>query len=221
MAGWLEGRSWAAWRALGHVEGQTLRIEWRLQDDQAGVPLTSTGEQLAALDLRAIVAANTPAILAAAGATSAIPIVACLPHRPLFELGLVDSRARPLRNVTGAESDDALFAKSVELLARVVPWMRRLGILYNPETTGIGALVEVVRAGADQLGLEAIEVQARQLDDLEGAFASLAAARVEGLFVATDSALTTGGRGSPVDPLFVLPSCSRARRSINFRSSGP
>jgi putative ABC transport system substrate-binding protein len=148
---------------------------------------------------------NTPVILATAQATRTTPIVTCLPHRPLLELGLVDSLAHPGRNVTGSETSDDIYAKSVELLAQVVPWMTRIGTLHNPETAGTVALMSVVRSAADRLGLEPIEVHARTLDDLEAAFAGLAAAGAQGVFVATDSALTTGGSGSPADPLFVLP----------------
>ena len=73
---------------------------WRLGGDRPDVPLQTLAEELVALPVQVIVTSLTPPLVAAAQATHSVPIVSCLPHRSLQDLGLIESIAHLGGNVT-------------------------------------------------------------------------------------------------------------------------
>ena len=79
-----------------------------------------------------IVAWGTPATIAARRATPAIPIVMVSAGDPL-SLGLITSLARPGGNITGLSTVTIdLCAKLMELFVELVPGMKRVGVVHNP-----------------------------------------------------------------------------------------
>jgi putative ABC transport system substrate-binding protein len=79
-----------------------------------------------------IVANSAPASVAAAKATTTIPIVFLVPEDPVA-LGLVTSLSRPGGNMTGVNFFAAeLAAKRLELLRALVPAATRVAALLNP-----------------------------------------------------------------------------------------
>src|SRR6186997_2659677 len=80
-------------RALGWVEGQNLRIEFRRAANDSS-RLAAMAEELVRLKVDVIVAQSTPAVQAAKKATSTIPIVMNAAADPLGS-GFVASLARP------------------------------------------------------------------------------------------------------------------------------
>jgi putative ABC transport system substrate-binding protein len=133
-----------------------------------------------------LVTSGTPALVAAAQATQSVPIVAGGPNRSLQDLKLVDSLARPGRNVTGLEPHPGLDAKGVELLAQTVPGLTRVGYMRNQATPG-GA-EQAARAGtaARALSLDFLELAVRAPDEIDAGLESAEAARVGGLVVQGD-----------------------------------
>jgi len=84
---------------VGYVEGQTIALDWGFGGDRPEVPLKTLAEELIELGVQVIVTSLTPPLVAAAQATHSIPIVSCLPHRSLQDLGLIESVAHPGGNV--------------------------------------------------------------------------------------------------------------------------
>jgi putative ABC transport system substrate-binding protein len=82
---------------LGYVEGQSYTIEYRTADGRAD-RFPDLAAELVEIGVDLIVARGTPAALAAKAATATIPIVMASVGDPLL---VVDSLARPGRNVTG------------------------------------------------------------------------------------------------------------------------
>jgi len=80
-------------RALGYVEGQNIRFEFRSDEGQAS-RLPGLAAELVHLKVDLIVAWFTPAALAAKQATTEIPVVMARVGNPV-ETGLVQSLARP------------------------------------------------------------------------------------------------------------------------------
>jgi putative tryptophan/tyrosine transport system substrate-binding protein len=105
--------------------------------------------------------------------------------------GLVASLARPGGNVTGLSNQSTdLAAKRVELLREVVPGLRRLAIMAD-----VGAPIAVLEAGeahtaALTLGLEAVTLEIRQVEDITTAFETLKG-RAEALHLASGQVLNT------------------------------
>ena len=169
-------------RELGWVEGKTLRIETVF----AGKDLNRLPEAaavLAAKRVDVIWAPSPPAAVAAARATSTIPIVFWRVGFP-DKLGLVDSYARPGRNVTGlAWVDVDLYLKRYQLLREIAPHATRVVALATapgksmPTVSGGSVdmkwFIDKVNAEKRALGFEAKTVFVRKPGDFDRAFVAI------------------------------------------------
>ena len=133
-----------------------------------------------------IAALSAPASLAAAKATMTIPIVFMVPDDPV-RLGLVVSLSRPGGNMTGVNFFAAeLAAKRLEFLRSLVPAATRVAALLNPaEPTIAAANLRDVEAAAGAMGLQLRVLNASSIADIDGAFATFASERPDGLFISS------------------------------------
>src|SRR6516164_9854719 len=119
-------------RDLGWIEGRTVTIEYRWAEGRSE-RLAEFAAEFVRLKVDVILTHNTPPVLAAKQATSFTPIVFATAAAPV-DTGLVASLARPGSNVTGLSSQTTdLASKRIELLREVVPGLRQLAILGNPD----------------------------------------------------------------------------------------
>ena len=175
-------------RELGWVEGQNIIIEYRWAEGRFD-RLPDLAAELVRLKVDVLVAAPTPAALAAKNATGTIPIVGMSLTDPIG-LGLVASLARPGGNVTGVSYSVGaeIFGKDLELLKEVVPRVRRVAVLSNPASPARPLTISNVKDAARSLGLQLQLLEARGPGDFDGAFAAMAKERVGALLVVTDPA---------------------------------
>ena len=111
-------------RALGHIEGQNIVIEYRFTDGKFE-RLPDLAAELVRLKVDVLVANTTNAALAAKNATRTIPIFFIGVSDPVAA-GLVDSFARPGGNITGLTNiAPVLSGKRLELLKETVPKLTR------------------------------------------------------------------------------------------------
>ena len=116
-------------------------------------------------------------------ASSSIPIVVVVANDPVG-LGLVASLARPGGNVTGlATSADDTTPKQLDLLAKAVPKLSRVGILSSPDNPNSAPVLRAAQAAAQPVGMQLLPVEARTLDDFESAFATLLREHAQALMV--------------------------------------
>jgi putative ABC transport system substrate-binding protein len=175
-------------RELGWVQGQNIVIDYRFAEGRFD-RLPDLAAELVRRKVDVFVAWPTPPAIAAKNATATIPIVMIGVGYPV-ELGLVTSLARPGANVTGLSFNAGEeIGKGLELLQETLPKVRRVAILLNPGNPGHAHAVRIVKASARALGLQFQLLEAREPDQVEGAFAAMAKDRVEALLVVTDSML--------------------------------
>jgi putative ABC transport system substrate-binding protein len=173
-------------RALGYVEGQNLRIEYRSAD---GRPerFPDLAQELVGLNVDVITTRGTPAAFAARTATSTIPIVMAAIGEPLL---VVASLARPGGNITGLSAFVTdLMAKRVELLRDLVPGLSRVGALLNMSNASQPSQWTEVDNTARTVGIQSQLFDVRKAADLAPAFENASGEQI-GAFVVGIDALT-------------------------------
>jgi putative ABC transport system substrate-binding protein len=162
-------------RALGWREGENLQIEWRFADyDPAGVPRLAA--ELASLRLDVLIGFGSGETKALKAATSDIPIVFMASSDPVG-YGLVDSIARPGKNVTGtAIAPQMLWGKRLDLLIELLGHRpAKIAWLNNPEEVSTKLNEAAVMQSAEKLGIEVEHWHVRKPEDLERVFANASA----------------------------------------------
>ena len=134
----------------------------------------------------AVIAATGGALSATAAkaVTTTIPIVFDVGEDPV-RLGLVASLARPGGNLTGINFfPNELAAKRLELLRELVPSAIRIAVIVDPAsaTTTESILREVEPAGR-VMGLQIQVLTASTSGEINAAFAAIARARPDAVFV--------------------------------------
>ena len=176
-------------RQLGWIENRNVAIEYRWAEGRAE-RFTELAAEFARLKVDLIVAATTPAVVAAKQATSVIPIVIATANDPVAT-GLVASLARPGGNVTGLSNQMAdTAAKRLELLREVVPGLRRLAILGNVDNPGAVLDMREAQEAASAVGLEATTFEIRRAEDIAPAFEALKG-RADALYVPPEALVNT------------------------------
>ena len=177
-------------RSLGYRVGENVVIEYRFADGEME-RLPALAADLVRLGVDIIVATGiNPTTVAAMKATTTIPIVMTSAIDPV-STGLVASLARPGGNVTGLAVDAGgeILGKRFELLKEILPNLSRLGILFNPDVVPNRIRQTLMKETARTLGLTTIPVEARGLDALEQAFATMVRERAQAFVMQGDSVL--------------------------------
>jgi len=150
----------AAMAERGWVAGKTIEIE-RVYSDGHNERLPELAKELIRRGADVIVTGGSPTTMAAARATDSIPVVFSSALWPV-EQGLVQSFARPGRNVTGvAITDVDVVAKRLQYLRELAPSATRLSwiwpdFLFSLEHLGGGRvdLTALLRQAAQRAGFE-------------------------------------------------------------------
>jgi len=187
-------------RDLGYVDGRSVVIEYRDAEGKYD-RLPARAAELVALKVDVIVAADTPAALAAKQATRTLPIVFIGAGDPVT-IGLVTSLARPGGNVTGLSLlAPELVGKRLELLKQAVPGVGRVAALWQPGFVGERTekdMLKEVEVAARALGVRLQFVEARGPADFDRAFSDMTRARADALTV-LGSAMFANERRRVVD----------------------
>ena len=171
-------------RDLGWIEGRTIRIEHRWA---AGRPerIVEIASEFVRLRVNVIVTTATNDSVAVKQATSDIPIVFAVAGDPVG-VGLVASLARPGGNITGLSIQQTdTTSKRIELLREVIPALRRLTILANPNSPNVISELPEVHAAARAVGLDSAILEIKSAQDIPVAFEGLEG-RADALYVVTD-----------------------------------
>ncbi len=138
-------------RALGWVDGRNVRIDFRWGTGEAEVTQRLAKEAVERKpDL--IVGSTTPMVSALVQETRTIPILFVQVVDPVGR-GFVANLGRPGGNVTGfINFEFPMGGKWLETLKEAAPGVKRVALLYNPQTAPFGAsFTQVIAAAAPGL----------------------------------------------------------------------
>jgi len=174
----------------GHVEGDNVTIVYRWAEGQSD-RLPALADDLLRRQVTLIAALGGAAAFAAKAVTTTVPIVFNVDDDPV-KLGLVSNLARPSGNLTGTNFLSAeLTTKRLELLRELVPAAARVAVLANPTYPTGKSTVKDLAAVAPAMGLQLQVLNARTNHEINAAFATLARAPSDALFVAGDPFFTS------------------------------
>jgi putative ABC transport system substrate-binding protein len=172
---------------LGWVEGRNLRIDrrWTAGDREQ---MRIFAKDLIELQPDIILANTTPATAALHKETKAIPIVFVIVSDPVGA-GFVASLPQPGGNITGfINVETSMAGKWLELLKEVAPSVRRVAMMFNPDTAPGGGsyFLAPFEAAARSFAVEAIRAPVRSDAEIETVITGLAREPGGGLVVMTD-----------------------------------
>jgi ABC-type uncharacterized transport system substrate-binding protein len=179
-------------RELGYVEGRNLALEARWGEgsnqrlEQLAIELVRSNPQM-------IVTQGGPATYPVIRAGAKMPIVFGFSGDPV-EAKIADSFARPGHNLTGMSflSLD-LVGKRMELLKEVLPSLKRVAILANPQHVGERSEMRASEAAAKNLQLTLDYFQAGANSRIDDLLPMIGRSRAEAIVVFPDAYMMTLG----------------------------
>jgi ABC-type uncharacterized transport system substrate-binding protein len=172
---------------VGYVEGRNVAIEFRWARGQYD-GLTALASELVGQKV-AVIAANGGArvALAAKAASTSIPIVFVFGDGDPVAYGLVRSFNEPGGNVTGMTMIAGLMEpKRLEILRELVPGLRLVYLLANPNNAGVAQDLPGIIGAAGTLGIKLEVVKASTENEIDAAFSIVTRERAQALMVMND-----------------------------------
>ncbi len=171
-------------RALGYVEGENLRFEYRSADGR-NESFPSLAAELARLEVDLIVTRGTPAALAAKAATATIPVV-------MAAVGEPAAIVRGTRNLTGFGAIlQGAERRRLAVLEDMLPRVARIAALMNLSNPSRAAEWSEIEAGAQALGIAAQVLDTRTLADIEGSFDAAGNQHLDAVVIGSDTIMQT------------------------------
>jgi putative ABC transport system substrate-binding protein len=168
-------------RELDYAEGRNLTIEARWGEGAPPERLDQLAAELVALKPQVIVTQGGPSTFPVHRTGTRIPVVMAYSGDPV-EARLAATYARPAGNFTGMSFLSLeLVGKRMELLKEVLPALKRVAILANPEHPGQQGELRASQAAARDLGLHIDYFQVRSKAELDDALAALLKLRSEAI----------------------------------------
>jgi putative ABC transport system substrate-binding protein len=173
-------------RDLGYVEGRDYAIEQRsAQNELARLP--SLIVELLSLRVDVIVVEGTPSALAGRNSTRVIPILIATVGDPVGS-GLAATLSRPGGNVTGLTAlNTDLYSKRLDFLRQMLPGIRRVGFLYNPDNSSSVLGLSQFESDCAKLKFTSLRLPVRKSEDIGAAFNRLKRDKAQGLIVTPTS----------------------------------
>jgi putative ABC transport system substrate-binding protein len=176
---------------LGWTDGQNIWIDYRWAGGDIE-QMQSLAKELVGSRPDVLVGLGQAPTAALQQATRTIPIVFLMTVDPIAQ-GIVESLARPGGNATGTFSTEpSLGGKWLELLKELVPGLRRVAVVFNPETsTGGTSYLHSAETAAPLFSVEATGAPVHHAGDIELAISSLVREPGGGLIVLPDAFTTS------------------------------
>jgi putative tryptophan/tyrosine transport system substrate-binding protein len=135
---------------LGWTDGRNVRMDLRWGGGDTN-RIRALAQELVGLQPDIILASSTPVTAALQRETRTIPIVFANVSDPVAS-GIVGRLDRPTGNITGlAILEATLGGKWLELLSEIAPALKRVAIMFNPDTAPVSAFMPSFEAAARSL----------------------------------------------------------------------
>lgn len=160
-------------------------FKWQFQTAQGNTAIAAQiARKFVGDDSDVIVAISTPSAQAVVSATKSIPVVYAAVTDPVAAQ-LVSTMGPTGTNVTGV-SDALSLEEQVDLILRIVPEVKNIGMVYNPGEANSVVVVEELRKilSAKDIGL--VEATAARTVDVGAAARSLVG-KVDAIYTNTDN----------------------------------
>lgn len=177
--------------ANGYAEGKNLEVDFQnAQGDQS--TLQTIARKFAQEKKDLILAIATPSAMAMANETKEIPILITAVTDPV-DAKLVNSMEKPGTNVTGT-TDMNPIKEQLELLKKLVPKAKKVGVIYNSSEPNSQVQVRIVKKEAPALGLEIVEAPITATHEVMQGAQSLVG-KVDAIYVPTDNTVVSAVAG--------------------------
>jgi putative ABC transport system substrate-binding protein len=176
-----------AFEQLGWKDGRNVKLAYRFGVGEID-RVRGYAKELVDSNPDLIVCETTPTLRAVADHTSKIPIVFISVTDPVSD-GFVADLARPGGNITGFTNFEATMGgKWIELLKKIAPGSRRVGVIFNPDTAPGGGtfFLDSVAASAPALDVKLLSLPVRSDDEIGHAVSGLGREPGGGLIVMLD-----------------------------------
>jgi putative ABC transport system substrate-binding protein len=174
---------------LGWTDGRNVRMDLRW----GGVDINrirALAHELVGLQPDIILTGGTPAIVALQRETRTIPIVFEGGPDPVTA-GIVEQLNQPGGNVTGfATLEASLGGKWLELLSEIAPGLKRVAIMFNPDTALVSTYMPALETAARSLKVVPIIAPVHSDVEIENAILALGREPGGGLVVIPDIFVT-------------------------------
>ena len=171
----------------GYEVGKNLKIDLQnAQGDQSN--LASMGQKLVTDNNDILVGITTPATLSLSNATKDKPIIMGGITYPV-EAGLIKTEDKPGNNITGV-SDRTPIKQQLEIMKKVLPKMKKVGILYTASEDNSVKQAQEAEKLAKELGLEVKVSTVANTNDIQQVTESLAS-ETDAIFVPIDNTIAS------------------------------
>jgi putative tryptophan/tyrosine transport system substrate-binding protein len=171
---------------LGWTDGQNAKIDYRWPDGDVE-QINVGAKELVGSGPDVLLCVGTAQALALGQVTRTIPMVFLMGADPV-EQGIVEGLARPGRNATGFfVTEPSAGGKWLELLKELVPSLRRVAVIFNPDIAPAGkSYLHSIENAAASFSVGAIGNPVHDTADIDRALTSLARESGGGLIVLPD-----------------------------------
>lgn len=173
---------------LGYVEGKNITYDVQQTSDPAGEQRAAKKFVADKVDL--IFSFPTEASLSAKDAVQGTKIPVVFASAVIEDSNLVQSVREPGGNITGVRfPGPELIAKRFELLHNLVPQLKRVGVIYNPNYPANKSSLEALRPAVAAAGVTLVEVPVNSVADIQAdlqARAQAADLGMDAILISTD-----------------------------------
>ena len=175
-------------RKLGWIDGQNLQTEVRWSAGDVNLMQAYATDLVGLFRPDVLLTATTANLAALQRATRTIPIVFTQVSNPV-EQGFVPNLTHPGGNITGfAAIEFSTAGKWADLLKQMAPSIKRVALVFNPETSPQSRLfVSAIEAAAPSLGVAMMTAPVQSTAEIEATLARLSREPNIGLIFSGDT----------------------------------